>query len=90
MAIARAIVTNPAIVLADEPTGALDSASTNEVLAIFSQLNATGRTVIVITHEAEVAAVAKRVIRLRDGVILDDTRQAPAAGPPPMIAGRRS
>jgi putative ABC transport system ATP-binding protein len=90
VAIARAIVTNPAIVLADEPTGALDSASTNEVLAIFSQLNATGRTVIVITHEAEVAAVAKRIIRLRDGVILDDTRQSPAAGPPPMISGRLS
>ena len=90
VAIARAIVTNPAIVLADEPTGALDSASTHEVLTIFSQLNATGRTVIVITHEVEVAAFAKRVIRLRDGVILDDTRRSPAAGPPPMISGRMS
>jgi putative ABC transport system ATP-binding protein len=58
------------------------------VLAIFSQLNATGRTVIVITHEADVAAHAKRVIRLRDGVILDDARHAPAAGPPPTLAGR--
>jgi len=90
VAIARAIVTNPAIVLADEPTGALDSASTNEVLAIFGQLNATGRTVVVITHEPEVAAHAKRVIRLRDGVILDDARHAPAGGPPPMLAGRLS
>jgi putative ABC transport system ATP-binding protein len=90
VAIARAIVTNPAILLADEPTGALDSASTDEVLTIFSQLNATGRTVIVITHEADVAAHAKRVIRLRDGVILDDARRAPADGPPPMLAGRRS
>ena len=90
VAIARAIVTNPAIVLADEPTGALDSASTREVLTIFSQLNSTGRTVIVITHEVEVAAFAKRVVRLRDGVILDDTRRSPAAGPPPMISGRMS
>ena len=90
VAIARAIVTNPAIVLADEPTGALDSASTHEVLTIFSQLNSTGRTVIVITHEVEVAAFAKRVIRLRDGMILDDTRRSPAAGPPPMISGRMS
>ena len=90
VAIARAIVTNPAILLADEPTGALDSASTDEVLTIFSQLNATGRTVIVITHEADVAAHAKRVIRLRDGVILDDARRAPADGPPPMLGGRRS
>jgi len=88
VAIARAIVTNPAIVLADEPTGALDSASTNEVLAIFSQLNSTGRTVVVITHEPEVAAIAKRVIRLRDGVILDDVRQAPHDGPPPMLSRR--
>ena len=90
VAIARAIVTNPAIVLADEPTGALDSASTAEVLAIFSQLNSTGRTVVVITHEPEVAAIAKRVIRLRDGVILDDVRQAPHDGPPPMLTGRLS
>jgi len=88
VAIARAIVTNPAIVLADEPTGALDSASTHEVLAIFSQLNSTGRTVVVITHEPEVAAIAKRVIRLRDGVILDDVRQAPHDGPPPMLSRR--
>ena len=90
VALARAVVTDPALVLADEPTGALDSASTHEVLTIFSQLNATGRTVIVITHEVEVAAFAKRVIRLRDGVILDDTRRSPAAGPPPMISGRMS
>jgi putative ABC transport system ATP-binding protein len=76
VAIARAIVTNPAIVLADEPTGALDSASTNEVLAIFSQLNSTGRTIVVITHEPDVAAIAKRVIRLRDGVVIEDGRRS--------------
>jgi putative ABC transport system ATP-binding protein len=85
VAIARAIVSNPAIILADEPTGALDSASTAEVLRIFDQLNAYGRTVIVITHEAEVAVHAKRVVRLRDGLVLDDVRQGPVAGPPPRM-----
>ncbi len=71
-AIARAIVTNPAIILADEPTGALDSASTGEVLDLFGGLNREGRTVIVITHEPDVAARASRVIRLRDGAIVED------------------
>ena len=88
VAIARAIVTNPAIVLADEPTGALDSVSTGEVLRIFDQLNAFGRTVIVITHEHEVALHAKRIVRLRDGSIWDDSRQAPVFGPPPMARGQ--
>ena len=88
VAIARAIVTSPAIVLADEPTGALDSVSTGEVLRIFDQLNTFGRTVIVITHEAEVAQHAKRVVRLRDGSIWDDVRQAPVAGPPPFARER--
>ena len=88
VAIARAIVTSPAIVLADEPTGALDSVSSSEVLRIFDQLNGFGRTVIVITHEPEVALHAKRVVRLRDGSIWDDTRQAPVFGPPPMARGR--
>jgi putative ABC transport system ATP-binding protein len=74
VAIARAIVTNPAMILADEPTGALDSSSTAEVLAIFDRLNARGRTIVVITHEAEVAAHANRVVRLRDGVIISDER----------------
>jgi putative ABC transport system ATP-binding protein len=90
VAIARAIVTNPAIILADEPTGALDSASTTEVLSIFDHLNVTGRTVIVITHEAEVAARAKRVVRLRDGSIVEDERQVPPHGPPPSLLGRVS
>jgi putative ABC transport system ATP-binding protein len=88
VAIARAIVTNPAIILADEPTGALDSASTSEVLSIFDHLNVTGRTVIVITHEIDVAARAKRVVRLRDGSIVEDQRQAPPQGPPPHLMGR--
>jgi putative ABC transport system ATP-binding protein len=73
-AVARAIVTDPAIVLADEPTGNLDSHSTQEILAIFARLNAEGRTVILITHEGDVAARARRVVRLSDGRVLSDER----------------
>jgi putative ABC transport system ATP-binding protein len=73
VAVARAIVTNPALVLADEPTGNLDSHATAEVLDIFSALNAQGRTVIVITHEPDVAARARRVVRLADGRVLSDS-----------------
>ncbi|GMA87452.1 hypothetical protein GCM10025868_27020 [Angustibacter aerolatus] len=69
---ARAIVTNPSMLLADEPTGALDSHSTEEVLALFDALNADGRTVVVITHEDEVAAHAGRVVRMRDGLVVED------------------
>ena len=64
------------MILADEPTGALDSASTGEVLELFEGLNAEGRTVIVITHEPDVAARARRLIRLRDGVVIEDTGHA--------------
>ena len=73
-AIARALVTNPAMILADEPTGNLDSESTDEVMAIFERLCVEGRTIILITHEDEVAAHADRVIQLRDGVIVDGAR----------------
>jgi putative ABC transport system ATP-binding protein len=82
-AIARAIVTEPAIILADEPTGNLDTASTRDVLEIFFRLNAAGRTIVMITHEPDVAAHAKRVIQVADGQIVADMRQAPVAGPPP-------
>jgi len=71
-AVARAIVTDPSIVLADEPTGNLDSHSTEEILGIFSRLNAEGRTIILITHESDVAARARRVVRLGDGRVLSD------------------
>jgi len=82
-AIARAIVTDPAIVLADEPTGNLDTASTLEVLGIFAELNTAGRTIVMITHEHDVAAHAKRVIQLADGEVVSDERNAPLAGSPP-------
>ncbi len=74
-AVARAIVTNPPLILADEPTGNLDSHSTSEVLDVFSELNRDGRTVVLITHEDDVAARARRVISLRDGEIVEDRRQ---------------
>jgi putative ABC transport system ATP-binding protein len=72
VAIARAIVTNPALILADEPTGNLDSRSTEDVLAIFEDLNDHGRTVVMITHEDDVAAHADRLVRLADGRIVAD------------------
>ncbi|MGW4898721.1 ABC transporter ATP-binding protein, partial [Kitasatospora sp. NPDC004240] len=85
VAVARALVTAPALLLADEPTGNLDSRSTAEVLAILDGLNAAGRTVVVITHEDEVARHAKRVLRLVDGTITADVRQSPVDGPPPAL-----
>jgi len=83
VAVARAIVTNPSLILADEPTGNLDSHSTEEVLGIFARLNAEGRTVVLITHEPDVAAQCKRVIRLSDGAVVEDRRSAGVHEPPP-------
>ena len=76
VAVARALVTDPDIVLADEPTGNLDSVSTADVLGLLDEVHAAGRTVVVITHEPDVAAAAGRVVRLRDGVVVDDTGSA--------------
>ncbi|MEM7726746.1 MAG: ABC transporter ATP-binding protein [Cyanobacteria bacterium P01_A01_bin.45] len=70
VAIARAIVNNPVVLLADEPTGALDSQTTQEVLDIFSELNAAGITVVMVTHESEVARQTQRIVWFRDGEIL--------------------
>jgi putative ABC transport system ATP-binding protein len=74
VAVARAIVTNPTLILADEPTGNLDSHSTEEVLRMFARLNAEGRTIVLITHEPDVAEQAKRIIRLSDGEVVEDRR----------------
>jgi putative ABC transport system ATP-binding protein len=87
VAIARAIATNPVLLLADEPTGALDSRSTEEVLQLFEGLNRAGRTLVVITHEEEVAAHAQRVIRMRDGRIIADERNRTGAMPDPSADG---
>jgi len=70
VAIARALVNNPALILADEPTGNLDSASTAEIISIFQQLNQDGITVVIVTHEADIAAQTQRIIHLRDGEIV--------------------
>ncbi|TMF96022.1 MAG: ABC transporter ATP-binding protein [Chloroflexi bacterium] len=78
VAVARALVTDPAILLADEPTGNLDSESSLEIMKLLRELNQQGRTIVLITHEPDIAAFAQRVVRLRDGVIVSDERQAVA------------
>jgi putative ABC transport system ATP-binding protein len=85
VAIARAIVTGPSVILGDEPTGNLDPTSTDDVLQIFGRLNGAGRTVVLITHETEVADHAKRVVVLKDGRIASDVRNAPVHGEPPQL-----
>lgn len=73
VAIARALVNNPSILLADEPTGNLDSKTSVEVMQIFGKLQAAGNTVVLVTHEEDIAAYAHRVVRLRDGLVESDT-----------------
>jgi putative ABC transport system ATP-binding protein len=80
VAVARALVSRPTVVFADEPTGNLDSTSTVEIMRLLVELNDAGRTVVLITHEDEVAAFAKRVIELRDGKIVRDVRNHVRAG----------
>ncbi len=81
VAIARALVNDPAVLLADEPTGNLDSQTSEEIMALFEGLNGAGRTIIMVTHDEEVAAHAKRVIRVRDGLLVADERSAPLRRP---------
>ena len=78
VAIARALVNEPRLLLADEPTGALDSRTAVEILALFQDLNAEGVTVVLVTHDGEVARHARRVVRFRDGHVVSDERQQPA------------
>lgn len=74
VAIARALVNNPAILLADEPTGNLDTASTHEIMNIFKELNNEGVTIVIVTHEHDIAEETKRIVTFRDGEIIDDQR----------------
>ena len=73
VAIARALINDPAVLLADEPTGNLDSKTGEEIMTLFSKLHESGRTIIVVTHDEQIARNARRVIRLRDGLIVSDT-----------------
>ena len=79
VAIARALVTKPAILLADEPTGNLDSTTTVEIMALFDQLYEDGQTLIIVTHEQEIADRCRRVITLRDGCLISDAANSEAA-----------
>jgi putative ABC transport system ATP-binding protein len=74
VAVARALVNKPSIILADEPTGNLDSKTSVEIMNLFNEIHANGNTVILVTHEEEIAAYAHRIIRLRDGIIESDTQ----------------
>jgi putative ABC transport system ATP-binding protein len=94
VAIARSIVNNPRVVLADEPTGALDTKTSIEVMALFQELGHSGITVVLVTHEPDIARYAARVVVVRDGQIISDVRQDPLEArpretvkqePPPVI-----
>jgi putative ABC transport system ATP-binding protein len=74
VAIARAMVSEPKVLLADEPTGALDSKTSTEVMSLIQQINSEGKTILVVTHELDIANMCKRIVKLKDGVIVDDQK----------------
>jgi putative ABC transport system ATP-binding protein len=74
VAIARALINDPEIILADEPTGNLDSATAHEIMALIQELHGRGQTIVMVTHENDIAAYARRIIRLKDGKIIDDSQ----------------
>lgn len=74
VAIARALASNPKVLLADEPTGALDSKTSYEVMDLIQGINDEGRTILIVTHEPDIAQMTKRIVNLKDGVIIDDTQ----------------
>jgi putative ABC transport system ATP-binding protein len=77
VAIARALVNNPSLILADEPTGALDSRTSLEIMALLQQLNRDGMTIVMVTHEQDVAAFASRIVTFRDGAVIGDKLNVP-------------
>jgi len=79
VAIARALINNPSLILADEPTGNLDSKTSSEIMDIFTRIQSGGNTVVLVTHEEDIANYAHRIVRLRDGIIESDRQQAPVA-----------
>ena len=74
VAIARALASNPKLILADEPTGALDTTTSYDIMAFLQQLNNEGKTILIVTHEEDIAAMCKRIVRLRDGIIMEDKK----------------
>ncbi|HEY8469644.1 MAG TPA: ATP-binding cassette domain-containing protein, partial [Longimicrobiales bacterium] len=89
VAIARALVNEPALLLADEPTGNLDSRTGEEIMALFEELHRQGQTIVLVTHEHDIAAHAHRIVTLRDGRIESDVRRDGRAGRGDVIADQR-
>lgn len=74
VAIARALVSKPKVLLADEPTGALDSTTSKEVMALIQEINKNGKTILIVTHEEDIAKMCSRIVRLKDGIIVEDKK----------------